>query len=471
MRLLLMVFLDTFSIGRHNKRMDTLFSVLVVVVVIIFFSAFLYGLSALKKKKGENSAPKNKTAAIRDAVKRLAQDPHNAHALNVLSDLYYRDHAWEKALPLFELMLNIAEVHREIDLQQTSLRQGICALKLNRPQDALRGLLPALRMRPENFEVNYNLAQAYYQCGEFEKAVPLLKKALMLNREASDVYGLLGLSFYNLKKFRDALPYLKRALNENPENKEVLFAMADSMQQSGFGDKAMKVFMHLRPDPQFGAKSCLAAGIMHMNANQLDKAITDFEIALKHSGVPADILVEVKYRLAHCYLQTRNIDRGLALLREIQAENQNYRDVGTLINRYQELKQNANLQIYLSAGNSDFVALCRKIVSIFYEKAFVKILDLSVTAECAEVFTEIETTKWEDTVVFRFYRTTGSIGELYVRDFHARIRDTKAGRGICFTAGTFTAEARNYTEGRPIDLIEKERLVSVLKRVDSISSV
>ena len=78
----------------------------------------------------------------------------------------------------------------------------------------------------------------------------------------------------------------------------------------------------------------------------------------------------------------------------------------------------------------------------------------------------VDSNKWEDTEIFRFYRTTGSIGELYVRDFQAKVNESKADRGICFTAGTFSEEAKKYAEGRPIDLILKEGLIKLLKKVD-----
>ena len=119
------------------------------------------------------------------------------------------------------------------------------------------------------------------------------------------------------------------------------------------------------------------------------------------------------------------------------------------------------------AGNSDFVSLCRKIVMTFYKRSRVKIINISVQAEFTEVLTEIDTDKWEDSVIFRFYRTTGSTGELFIRDFHAKLRETKAGKGICFTAGTYTEEARKYIDGRPIDLIEKATLVKMLSHLDS----
>ena len=48
------------------------------------------------------------------------------------------------------------------------------------------------------------------------------------------------------------------------------------------------------------------------------------------------------------------------------------------------------------------------------------------------------------------------------------MRDIKCDKGICISAGIFTEEAKKYVEGRPIDLIEKAKLVSVLKKIETI---
>ena len=123
--------------------------------------------------------------------------------------------------------------------------------------------------------------------------------------------------------------------------------------------------MHLRPNPEYGALSCLAAGVIHMGYGDMEKAEQDFEIGIKHSNVPPELMIEIKYRYGLCLLQGGKLDKGLSMLQEVQMMNHAYRDVSSLITRYTELKQNRNLQIYLTAGNSDFVALCRKLVESF----------------------------------------------------------------------------------------------------------
>ncbi|HOE09239.1 MAG TPA: tetratricopeptide repeat protein [Treponemataceae bacterium] len=446
--------------------MEMFYPIIVAVFLILVFVILLMILSSFNKKGKKTEKQKGRQVIIREATKKLESDPHNPQGLLQLSDLFYRENNWEKAYPLYQTLVNVAAAHPEIDLSEAALRLGVCSIKLGKNQDALKTLLLARQQRPDNFEVNFYLGQALCLNNEFEKAAAALKKAIALNHEVAETYPFLAQALYKNKKYREALPYLKRTLDINPENKEYLFYMADSLNETGSVDKALKVFMHLRPDPVFGVQACLNSGIIHSNNNQVDKAIIDFEIGLKHSDSPKDIQVDLRYRLAQCYLKTSDISKGLFLLKDIQALKPGYKDVNNLVSRYEELNQNSNLRTYLIGGNSDFVALCRKIVMTFFTKARVKITDINVASEFTEVMTEIETDKWEDTVLFRFYRTTGSTGELFVRDFHGKIRDEKAGKGICFTAGIFTDEARKYIEGRPIDLIEKDQLAKVLKAVE-----
>ena len=54
---------------------------------------------------------------------------------------------------------------------------------------------------------------------------------------------------------------------------------------------------------------------------------------------------------------------------------------------------------------------------------------------------------------------------MFIRDFHSRIHDAKAGQGVCFTAGNFSEEAHKYIDGRPINLIEKNELNKVLSNL------
>ena len=452
--------------------MDNILPIVMSAVIIFAVLAIVLIVSGRKGgdfsedggKKG--SKQKGRSVIIREATRKLSSDPHNPAGLIPLGDLYFKEQNWEKAAPIYETMFTIAAAHREIDPFLASLRQGICALKLGKIDDAFKGLQAALKISADNVDVNRYLGEAYFKKEQYDKVIPLLKKVIILNPEVTSVYSMLGAAYYKSKHFRDSLPYLKRAVDANPEDKESLFNMADAMQESGMADKAMKIFLHMRPDPVYGAKSCLAVGMYHAKNNQNDKAVSDFEIGLKHENIPVDTQLELRYRLSQCYFALNQIGKGIAQLKQIQLVNPTYKDIVTLLSRYQELSQNSNLNIYLSAGSSDYVALCRKIVAVFYKRSVVKIQDIAVNPEYTEITAIVENAKWEDTELFRFYRTSGSVGELYVRDFHSKVRDGKVDKGVCFIAGVYTEEALRYAEGRPIDLVDKSNLTRILKQID-----
>jgi len=201
---------------------------------------------------------------------------------------------------------------------------------------------------------------------------------------------------------------------------------------------------------------------------QYQKAIMDFEIGLRHPDIPVETLVELKYRLAAAYLRTQEISKAVSILNEIQSIYPSYKDVPAQLAKYRELNSNHNLQVYLMGATGEFVTLCRKIALSFFPKAKVKITDIAVNKnDWADILAEVETSKWQDIILFRFIRSTGNVGELTVRDFHARLKDVKAGKGFCVSAGTFSDEAKRFVEARLLDLLDKDQLQKLLNSIDA----
>lgn len=443
-------------------------SFLIAAVIMIALVAVLT-LFTGKGKGGsaKGNTNKNKAQIIKEANKRLAKNPHDPLGLVPLGEVYFDSQLWEKAFSVYSDLVKLALAKKDgtIDLFTSFLRQGITALKLEKLPEATQSLINATKINSVAYEPNYYLGRTMVKLEQYDKAIPLFKKALLANPEATGVYLQLGQCYYNAKKYRDSLPCFKKALDEDPGNKEALFDMADAMSNEGHPEKGIKVFMHLRADPVYGPRSCLQAGLYHLKTNDAHSATTDFEIGLKHENTPPEIKIELEYNLARCYFESNQIAKGLSQLKSIRSKNANYKDVNTLISRYQELSQNSNLQIYISANSSDFVTLCRKFITTKYRNSTIKIQSIDVDILYTDILAEIYSAKWEDVALFRFFRTTGATGEIYVREFHGHMGDVKAARGFCISAGTFTEEARKYIDGRPIDLIEKNDLTKILKQI------
>jgi len=443
-------------------------------LVLIATAFFLYmnrSKSGLSGKSGKRS--KDREAVIKDANKRLANNPRDPIALFEIASAYFDEHNWEQAVKTYETITDIIAINpvSEIDGFEVYLRYGLSAQKLNMLEQAYKGFTIARGFRQDNFEVNYCLGTLEFDRKNYEKAIQLLQQARIQDPENPAVLRTLGHALFRVKKPKEAMTFIRKAIDLAPDDKESLYTLAECYYEANQTEQALRIFNHLRADPAMGPSACLISGTIHIETRQYDTAIQDLEIGLKHENIKADILVELRYRLANTYIRKNEIGKALPLLKVLQLETPGYKDVTVLIGKYQELNSNRNMQIFLMASSADFVALCRKIVMAYFPKAKVKITNISVHRnEWADILAEVDTPKWSDLIMFRFIRTQGSVGELIVRDFHSHLKDVKAGKGICITVGNFSEEAKRYTEARLIDLIEKERLTAILKAVDTKNS-
>ncbi len=451
-----------------------LIPVLVAIIIGISLVVIIMLVTGNKTKKDTKAInkiqKKGKSAILKEAERKLAHDPHNIPSLVMIGDIYFAEQDWEKTWNIYKTLYELSASHSEINNTKASARMGIAAYNLEKYDEALTSLMLALKKEPDNFEANYYLGKTFYKKDMYDKAILCLKKAKALQPDNSEPNEVIAQCFYKEQKYKEALPFLKRVLDEHPDNKELMYELAVAMSECGMADKALKVFIHLRPDPQYGPQSCLEAGKMHERIKDYQSALLDYEIALKLPNLAEQIGLQIRYRMANTYIQMNDISKGLVYLKQIQNIKNGYKDVDSLVLRYSELNQNKNLQTYLLSGTSDFIALCRKFIAIYdTENSFVKVEDVQVVTECVEIICSVENSKWDVKNIFRFYRTQNTIGDINIRDFHSKIRDSKCDNGICVTMGTFSESAHKFCEGRPIDLIEKEQLCKILKRINMLS--
>ena len=439
----------------------------VILVLLIFMLLFFTVLLFRGNRPGRRRAQKNtdRASIIREANKLLAHDPKDHNALRSLADLYFSEQAWEKAMKTYGMLIEQAATNHEIEEYEVTLRHGLSALQLSKYAEAYKSLVVARSLNPDTFEVCSNLGFLEYKRKHYEKALGLLRKASDAEPDHVPTQRYLARTLYQLKAYEDAAGPLKRVLEVEPGDKESLFYLARCHFELGAADQAARIFSHLRPDPVLGPRAALMAGTIHLKANQYEQAQTDFELGLRHEEIHPEILLELKYRLSVAFTHQQKIDRALPLLQEIYDINPEYKDVQKRLVRHRELTRDERLQTFLIAPISDFVALCRKVVNNFYPNGQTKITHVNVhRSECADILAEVETANWADVILFRFIRTTGKVGELMVRDFHSQLKDLRAGRGYCITAGEFSDGARQFVEARLIDLIDKDGLPQALRK-------
>lgn len=440
---------------------------LLAITIIILIWVYLTTIGKRESKSKASAKKKDRNTRLREANRRLASNPRDHNALRTIADLYYDEETWDKAMKTYGILMNLSASNPEIEEWEVTARYGLAALKLKNFDEAYKSLLVARTIKEDSFEINHNLGYLEYRRGNLEKSVQLLQYAEEAQPENLATRRYLGRALHKLQRYRDAVRQLKQVVDAEPEDKESLFFLAQSYQELGQNEQALTLFTHLRPDPTMGPHAALFAGTIRMGKREVEQAAQDFELGLRHEKIRDDVGLELRYRLAAAYMKQQEIGKALSQLAEIHKVNPGYKDVANQIARNKELHGNHHLKTYLISPSAEFVTLCRRMVMTFYKNSKVKVVDVQVQKnEYTDILTEVETAKWEDVILFRFIRGTGQVGELVVRELNSRLKETRAGRGFCITAGSFSESAEHFVEARLIDLLDKEELLKVFQRLD-----
>ena len=441
--------------------------VLLVMGVITLAMIYWFAFSSSGKKKRSPRQDKDRETIIKQANRQLASNPKDHNALLKLADVYFDDQAWDKAMKTYGILIGLCATASEIEEWYVTMRYALAALQLKNTEEAYKSLMVARTLKEDSFEINTNLGYLEHRRGNNERAVQLLNQAMGEQPEHVATRRYLGRALHKLQRYKDAVRHLKAVIDQEPSDKESLFYLAQGYHELGRNDQALMIFNHLRPDPVLGPHSALYAGMLRISKREIEKAALDFELGLRHEKIPEAVELELRYRLADAYSKQNDLGKALTQLGEIYKKKPGYKDVAAQIARNKELHSNRHLQIYQIAATNEFTALCRRMVMTFFKNATIKVVDITVNKnEFADVLTEVETARWEDIILFRFIRGSGQVGELVLRDLNARLKETRAGRGFCVTAGTFSESAVHFVEARLIDLLDKEQLLEIFNKLD-----
>jgi len=424
----------------------------------------------LKRERGsdgrQKSRSRDRNIVIREATRRLAQDPRDVPALQDLARIAFEDEDFDVSYKHYRSLLSMCGANPEIDEFDVNLHLGQAALKLSKPQEVRKYLMVAHTLRPDEFEVNYYLGLMEYMKKNQPKATEYFRIARSQRPDDVATNRYLGHGLYSQKAYSEAVDVLQRVLDFEPEDKKAQFLLAKSYQALKHNDLALQIFSRLRTDPDIGAISALHAGVLNTNAKKYDTAVKDFDIGLRHEKISPAVLIELKYRTAEVNLKLGELSTAVSLWKQIMALQPEYKDVAQKLEQFRETTTNRFLHTFLMAGSSEFIGLCRRIASRYYAHSNTKLINISLRkGEYADILAHVRTPQWEDQVLFRFVRSQGSIGEFLLRDLYAHTKDIRAGRAVCVAAGAFSEQAREFVEARMIDLVDYEGLLKLLKKI------
>ena len=123
---------------------------------------------------------------------------------------------FKKAINIFKTIL-----HQFPELPPALHNIAICYTELNNIEDAEKFYLKCLKIEPVSILSINNLAKLYYNTGNFSKALPILKKSLLMKEDQETVVEITAQCLFELNLTSETDIFCSKALKKFPENKNL----------------------------------------------------------------------------------------------------------------------------------------------------------------------------------------------------------------------------------------------------------
>jgi len=410
-------------------------------------------------------------AAIKQARGMITRNPRDTEARYLLGRAYLADGKAELALMEFKKVDETAIFSKTIP--ESDFRKTIAQLylKYNQPEEALKEYLLLIKIEPFQAENYYNAAYLFEQRDNGEQALTYYRKAVETDPKHAAAHAALGLLLFKNKQMADARVEISIALKLDPKNAKAQYYQGRLLRESHDYANALAAFEKVLRDPDLKQKALVERGCCYLEANSTEKAIVEFDRAIKASKDDAsNDTLHARYFLASCYEKQRDIDQAIGQWEKIFTKKRSFRDVGEKLSQYQELRSNDHMKEYLTAGKEDFVNICKAVTNVGLELA---VRDMAETKfGCSLIAVENDAEKWRNVRkmprLILFYRDPQLIEDAFLRTLQEDMKKQSIIRGIVITSSGFTRPALEFAESRPLELIGKEKLETMLAAVDAL---
>lgn len=445
---------------------------LIVVIIIlglgIGVAAFfiIRNLVAPKKiARVQDLLKQRKYAAAAKAAKQLlTKEPRNPETHYLLGRAYMLDNKPELALMEFR---TVNEIGNFESIPEVSFRKEMAQLfsRYNQPDEALKEYLLLIQKSPNDADNYYNAGVLFEQRNKAVKAVNYFRKTIDLKPGYGMAHLHLGSILYRAKKFKDAEGYLEKALRFEPEHYEAYYYLGRIRKEGKDYAGALQAFEWSAKDAAFKIKSLIERGTCYMEMNNLERAVPELTRAINACEDPAvPEWLWGNFFLASCYERLRKIEPAVEHWEAIYKRKPGFQDVAEKLSQYQELRQDDVLKDFLTASNQDFRDMCEKITGAMG----LSIQSVAEKSDSCRIIAVESSSNWRSNKkqpkLLQFVRVAEMIEEELVRDVHEQMRNDNLTRAYVIASSNFSRKAMDFAESRPVELINKDKLQTLLKK-------
>ena len=406
--------------------------------------------------------------AIKLAKQLIAKDPKNYPAHYYLGKAYVKENKSELAVIEYKMVNENALFGSEIN--ELNFRQEYAALlmKYNQQEEALKNFLLLTKLAPHNAENYYQIGCIYEQQNRYDLALGYMQKAAKYDKKHVKAHAEIGLMLYRTKQLTDAKREIDISLKLNPENYSSYYYLGKILKEGKDISGAIKAFEKAQRDSEIKQKAVIEHGSCYMIVGRYDNAIVDFEraIELDKNNNKAETLY-ARYFLGICYEKLRKIDKAIEQWEMIYRIRKDFRDVSSRLAEYKDLQANDFLKDYLTCNNEEFPAICKNVA--------LKAMKLQILS--------CDNTKWgcqitgiskgdeswmsvrKQVILLRFYRDPEPVSEQIIHETIDVMKTLNSVKAFLFSSSDFNIAAKRFAENRPVELVERNKLESILSSV------
>lgn len=449
---------------------------LIILIIIILgvglgvISFFIIKSFVMPKKVSnlEQMLKQGKSSAVtRGAKQLLAKEPRNIHAHYLLGQAYLQDNKPELALMEFKTVNQIADFSKAVP--EKDFREKIAALfeKYNQAEEALKEYLLLIKLEPHNGEYFFKAGTLFEARDKSDKALNYYRKAIQLDPRHPEAHFRLGFLLYRNKKPVEAKAELDAAVSSNPGNYKAYYYIGKLLKDGHDYIGALHSFEKAQRDPEFKIKALVERGACYLNTQSYENAISELERAIKISNDPgAAETLFAKYFLANVYEKTRNVDKAVDLWEQIYSKKSSFRDVAEKLSQYQDIRTDDHVKDFHTTPMDQFYEMCKSIAAVIG----LNVQNLKDIQNGCEILGVEAESKMRNVrkipKLVRFLRIAELIPESTVRALHDEMKNQNVPRGIIVTSSSFSRKAVDFASNRPIDLLGKDQLQKILKKVE-----
>lgn len=446
----------------------------VILIIIVGTSVGVLILFIIKSfiapRKIENLASLLKSGknqqAIKAAKQLLTKEPHHVDGHYLLGQAYFAEGKTELALMEFKMVNQIGKftgLCREVPFRKQAAE---LYRKFGQVEEALKEYLLLIQKEPVQADHYVAIGELFEERQMSDKALHYLQKAVELNPNHAGAHLHLGILIYRKKKLLEARVELEATVKLDPENYQAHYYLGRLLKEMHEYPTALRSLEKAQRDPEYKSKSLIEAGTCYMSMNNMDRAIPTLERVINLDGnTTANELMYARYFLSLCYEKVRNIDSAIEQWEEIYAKKPSFRDVAQKLSQYQELRTDDRMKDYLTSSPEEFEQICRAITTgLKLEVMDVKENPLGLEIQAVEAEKNWRSGRSMPRLIL-FMRDNDKIDVSIVRSLSEKMKKNNISRGIVVTSSDFARKAIEFAETRPIDLVNKDQLSAVLKKV------